>query len=285
MVGSLLGRLLIGMVAAGVLAATCVRADGKMVFTDGLLQGCDGLFDDWGAVCRAGQPVVCVVAARHPEPLRSALHEPTQGHGYLPYLETTRQLAERLSGLPAVVVHYLQLEDQPPAPTICRALLLTALDRSVSAEHTGRLRALIRTTDIPILGFCGGLQLIGEAFGARSERLRSLRPGEADPMPTYYPGTFKEVGFLPVRIVKPDPLFAGLGSTLIVREVHAFGLSSLPPELECLAATDECPVQVVRHKTKLIVGTQFHAERFDSGHPDGGRLIGNFLALAGLRAP
>ncbi|MCX7887951.1 MAG: hypothetical protein N3B01_11955, partial [Verrucomicrobiae bacterium] len=54
--------------------------------------------------------------------------------------------------------------------------------------------------------------LIAQAFGGTIGYMRKLRPGEKDPRPSYHPGQFKEWGFYPVRIIKPDPLFDGLGT-------------------------------------------------------------------------
>ena len=81
--------------------------------------------------------------------------------------------------------------------------------------------------------------------------MRRLKPGEEDVHPAYHPGYFKEWCFMPMKIVKPDPLFDGLRDTAVVREFHAFEVKELP--------------------------------HFDDKHPDGEKIVANFFTIAGLR--
>ena len=65
-----------------------------------------------------------------------------------------------------------------------------------------------------------------------------------------------------------------------MQEFHAFEAKQLPDFFDVLASTDECKVQVIKHKHKLHYGTQFHPEDYDVQHLDGKTLWRNFFKLA-----
>ena len=109
--------------------------------------------------------------------------------------------------------------------------------------------------------------------------MRKLKPHEADPT-SYHPGYFKEWGVYPVRIVKADPLFRGLGKLIRVQEYHYWEVKRLGPELQLLASSQHCQVQAFRHRTKPIYGTQFHPEAFSEAYRDGATVLQNFFAVA-----
>jgi len=52
-----------------------------------------------------------------------------------------------------------------------------------------------------------------------------------------------------------------------------------------LAANAECPVEAIKHKQRLMYGTQFHPEQYDDQHLDGRIILRNFFKLAGLPVP
>ncbi|MCX8182986.1 MAG: hypothetical protein N3F08_00995, partial [Crenarchaeota archaeon] len=85
---------------------------------------------------------------------------------------------------------------------------------------------IIMDAFVPILVICGGHQVIGMAYWHPYRELgcspiRRLKPGEEDRnVGTHLEGYFVEKGFLPVRIVKRDPLFIGLGEVICVDEHH-----------------------------------------------------------------
>ncbi|MCX7824858.1 MAG: gamma-glutamyl-gamma-aminobutyrate hydrolase family protein [Verrucomicrobiae bacterium] len=254
---------------------------GKTNFTSGVLAGIN-LYDDLAGLMADGPPVVCHVDCKHPNTMRAAIKEgPKSKH--IVYLVRLKALVEKLTGLPCATVHYTQLTGASLNEKRIKALIITVMDKSLDDKFTQRLLAVIRATEIPTIGFCGGHQLIARAYGSREAPMRRLRPGEKDPHPAYHPGYYKEWCFMPVRIVKPDPLFDGFRDEVVVREYHAFEVKKLPPEFELLASSDECRIQAMKHKTKLLYGTQFHPEHFDDQHPDGERIVANFFTIAGLR--
>lgn len=250
---------------------------GTLNFTNGVLATLNGIYEDPASLTAARAPVVCHIDCTHPDTLRA-------DRSKIGYLKTLKQNVERLSGLPYVVVHYSQLDGQNvPAPCI-KALIVTRIDKTLDDKFKQRVLDILRSTTLPTIGFCGGHQLIVQAHGGKIGLMRKLAPGEKDPRPAYHPGVFKEWAFLPVRVVKPDPIFEGLGSPFTVQEFHAFEVTVLPDCFDVLASTDECRVQAVRHKTKLMYGTQFHPEDFKPDHPDGEVMLRNFFRLAGLGA-
>ena len=268
-------------VAVVLVAGVDARAE-KTNFTCGILAGINGVFDDPAGLA-SGPPTVCHIDCHHPDTIREALKKPATGT--IAYLAKVKRIVEQQTGLPYVVIHYSQLSGESLDRTRIKAVLVTLIDKSISSNHTARLLATIRATNLPTFGFCGGHQLIAEAFGGRVAKMRPLEPGEKDPHPAKYPGDFKEWAFLPVKIVKYDPRFDGFGDTVVVREDHAYEIKRLPEEFDLLASNDACRVQAIKHKSRLLYGTQFHPEHFDGGHPDGEKILRNFFRIAGILKP
>ncbi len=274
-----MGKIILWMVVTLVVAAgTSARAE-KTNYTSGILAGIDGVFDDPASLA-SGPPSVCHIIGHHPDTVREALKKPTTG--FLPYLAKVKRIVEQQTGLPYTVIHYSQLNGQSLDPMHVKAVLITLIDKGISSNCTARLLSTIRATHLPTFGFCGGHQLIVQAFGGKVAKMRLLAPGEVDPHPARYPGDFKEWAFLPVKIVKRDPLFDGCGDTVVVREYHAYEVKQLPEDFEVLASNDACRVQAIKHRTRVLYGTQFHPEHYDAEHPDGEKILRNFFSIAGL---
>lgn len=137
-------------------------------------------------------------------------------------------------------------------------------DRARVAEHFAAELAFIRQADTPIFGICGGMQLIGLAFGALL-----VYPGEGH----------EEFGFLPQTVVERHPLLDGLGGTLCCFEHHRGQLAAVPEGFRLLASREACRVQMLAHGSRPIFGTQFHPELQDETHRDGQRILENFFRL------
>jgi GMP synthase (glutamine-hydrolysing) len=161
---------------------------------------------------------------------------------------------------------------------------------------------IIRAAPWPILGFCGGHQLIAMAHGSTIAPMRRLRPGEPDVTDLSGPGYLKEWGFMPVEVVEPDPLLNGLGPAPVFLEVHYCEIKDLPPGFRVLASSPECRLQVIKQVDRPVYGTQFHAEGYTEGpddqrnplinlvypggypqaQPAGRELLANFFRIAGI---
>jgi GMP synthase (glutamine-hydrolysing) len=142
---------------------------------------------------------------------------------------------------------------------------------------------IVKSGQIPTIGLCGGHQLIGLMYGMPCDAIRRLKDGETDPG-GFAPGWFKEVGYLPVQVLKPeDPLFQDLGEPPVFFESHYWEIKELHPDFELLASTENCRIQAMKHKQYPIYGTQFHPEVNSAEHRDGRKLLVNFFRLAGIR--
>jgi len=138
----------------------------------------------------------------------------------------------------------------------------------------------IRSSSVPILGICGGHQLVCRALGGKVGPMRRLSEGEPDPYPRYMPGYFKERGYAQVDIRRQHELFSGLRDRVIVHQSHYCEVKDAPDVLEVLADSPNCRIQAVAHREKPIFGVQFHPETFDEAHQDGRKVLENFFRIA-----
>ena len=76
-------------------------------------------------------------------------------------------------------------------------------------------------------------------------------------------------------------VFAGLPQPFEATRYHSLVVerSSVPPDLEVTAWTDDGTVMGLRHRTLAVEGVQFHPESILTG--SGHDLLRNFLARAG----
>jgi GMP synthase-like glutamine amidotransferase len=217
-------------------------------------------------------PIVCILDTKHPEVIARQWH----------HTENLKRRAAELTGLPCLLIHYTWLRLVNLNRSNIKAVMINPNVKPINTSYTESLYAFVRTTAIPTIGFCGGHHQVYQAFGGICEDMRMLHPGEPDPNPDYQPGWFKEWGFMPVEITKPDPLFTDLGKEIIVRLEHVSHCTRVPADFEVLARTAECPVQALKHRNKLLYSTQFHPEAYDDEHLDGKIILQNFFTLAGI---
>ena len=162
----------------------------------------------------------------------------------------------------------------------------------------------IRATPTPVLGICGGHQLIGLSFGERVVTLSRLEQHEQRVnRPQEYQYRF-------VRIIDPaDPIFAGIDNPqsrlwqdytkeariLRVWQNHGLQIEHLPDGFKLLATSYLCKNQMMVKRTaaQLIYSVQFHLEKsfedwnfsrtrweHQNESRDGRILFENFLRLA-----
>jgi anthranilate synthase component II len=121
---------------------------------------------------------------------------------------------------------------------------------------------------LPVLGVCLGHQSIGQAFGGRIVRARSIMHGKVSAIEHDGRGVFAGL---------PSPFEATRYHSLVIEE------SSMPDCLEISARTADGEIMGVRHRTLPIAGVQFHPESIMTGQ--GKALLGNFLAQCRARGP
>ncbi|KAG0193309.1 hypothetical protein DFQ28_005538, partial [Apophysomyces sp. BC1034] len=137
-------------------------------------------------------------------------------------------------------------------------------------RHAGVTLAVIHrfAGKIPMLGVCLGHQAIGEAFGGRIVRAKTIMHGKVSEIETDRRGVFAD---LPHRFT--------------VTRYHSLAIErdTLPDGLEVSAWTGDGEIMGVRHKTLPIEGVQFHPESILSEH--GHALLENFVASSRNAAP
>jgi GMP synthase (glutamine-hydrolysing) len=124
----------------------------------------------------------------------------------------------------------------------------------------------------PILGVCGGHQQIALAYGSEVGLMERLEPGEG------YDGAKRERGFFPIENTG-EGLFKGLPSVATVWHSHCDEVKQLPNGFRCTASNETCSIQAMQQKGRRVYGVQFHPELFDEDHPEGRRIVENFLSL------
>lgn len=114
----------------------------------------------------------------------------------------------------------------------------------------------------PILGVCLGHQAIGEVFGGKIIRAKSIMHGKTSPIRHDGKTIFKGL---------PNPFVATRYHSLVVEK------ESLPDVLEISAWTDDGEIMGLRHKEFKVEGVQFHPESILTS--SGKVLLANFLSL------
>lgn len=118
---------------------------------------------------------------------------------------------------------------------------------------------------VPILGVCLGHQSIGQAFGGKIVKAKTLMHGKTSLMHHNNTGVFKELN---------NPYTATRYHSLVIDQ------ATLPDCLEITAWTEDDDgdmdeIMGVRHKSLAVEGVQFHPESILTEH--GHDLLNNFL--------
>ncbi|WP_301885427.1 aminodeoxychorismate/anthranilate synthase component II [Neisseria uirgultaei] len=113
---------------------------------------------------------------------------------------------------------------------------------------------------LPIMGVCLGHQTIGEAFGGRIVRAKTLMHGKVSPVSHSGKGMFKGL---------PNPVTCTRYHSLVIER------GTMPECLEVTAWTEDGEIMGVRHKEYAVEGVQFHPEALLTEH--GHDMLNNFL--------
>ena len=113
---------------------------------------------------------------------------------------------------------------------------------------------------LPILGVCLGHQTIGEAFGGKVVRAKTLMHGKTSPVFHHGTGMFRNL---------PNPVICTRYHSLVIER------ESLPEHLQITAWTEDGEIMGIRHRDFAIEGVQFHPEGLLTEH--GHDMLKNFL--------
>ena len=118
---------------------------------------------------------------------------------------------------------------------------------------------------IPTLGVCLGHQAIGEAYGGKVVRARTLMHGKTSRVTHDGKGIFKNV---------PSPLVVMRYHSLVIES------KSLPSDLEVVAQSQDDPMEIhaVKHRQYPVWGVQFHPESILT--QNGKEILRNFLSIS-----
>lgn len=189
---------------------------------------------------------------------------------------------ERLGKRPCLIVRYNQVSPKRLAALHAEAVLVSGYfpDNSYyAAENLAGLMAVYREWERPLIGFCGGHQLMAQAFGAAIGPMSPIPDGVSQlHLATIQnvAGVVQEIGFQPVT-VQPHPLFQQLGKPAYFYQAHYWEVKELPPDFDVLASGTHCGIQVMAHRERPLFSTQFHPEAYDDRYGDGRQLLLNFF--------
>lgn len=186
-------------------------------------------------------------------------------YGLAPELYNLPNLREALSrqgNFEIVTLHHSQLASACDRDYIVFSGRFSPRNLSEGDEEYRVLLDFIRTNTAPMLGICAGFHLISRAFGS-----------EIVPMDD----AAGEFGYREISVRRKHPLLRGLGEHFTCMQLHSYTISAVPDGFECLASTRECPLQMIAHRERAIVGMQFHPELQDEMHRDGETLLKNFF--------
>lgn len=124
-------------------------------------------------------------------------------------------------------------------------LVLSGGPSSVHVDGAPAIEGGLLELDVPILGICYGMQLLGQAFGANVSR-----------------GHVGEYGRTRVHIDAAGQLFAfdDPRDALTVWMSHGDAVEVAPPGFIALARSENGLLAAMRHETRPIFGVQFHPE-------------------------
>jgi len=179
---------------------------------------------------------------------------------------STDVLSERLIGLGAetAIVSLGELYPEMPDEGGYDAVVLTGTDVPSTTPYVYETELeLIRRTEVPLLGICGGMHLIGKAHG--------IGIGDCK----------HAVGKTPVHVDRDEALFDELESPALLFQRHRYQLVDVPDGFRRIAWGDDCQTEGIRHAERPTYGLQAHVEF----RPEGKVILRNFLSLLTLDSP
>ena len=220
-----------------------------------------------------------------------AAERPALAQRWAAHTLAAKYAVEEVCGDPCLIVRHDRFDPDMPARLGVRAVLIGGHFTEVGAYPSGARDAVLAWAadpDRPVLGLCGGHQLIAEAHGGATGPI-STDPAhmEGVPCPSTidyttldHDGPGARFGYLPVELTEHGhghPLFAGLPPSPRLLHLHYWHVARLPEGFVPLARSADGVVQAMAHESRPIFGVQSHPEGFLPSHPDGRLLLERFL--------
>jgi len=107
----------------------------------------------------------------------------------------------------------------------------------------GNCGEILDKSEIPIIGICAGHQFIARHYGGKVK-----------------PSKIPEFGKVELIAYKNDSILKNINKKSIVWESHNDEVTKMPDSFINLAKSENCKIQIIKHKNKPIYGFQFHPE-------------------------
>ncbi len=145
---------------------------------------------------------------------------------------------------------------------------------AMQALRAGGFDTALRTSRVPLLGICLGMQLLFEHSEESDTSCLGLLPGTVRKMRAAEGVRIPHMGWNRLRIRRQDPLLDDIAEGAFAYFVHSYAVVSGE---DCLAETVHGDVFAAVIRRGHISGAQFHPERSAVA---GTRLLANFVAGA-----
>jgi GMP synthase (glutamine-hydrolysing) len=129
-----------------------------------------------------------------------------------------------------------------------------------SLDRAGNCRDYLLKLDIPILGICLGMQIMGTTFGGQ------VTAGSI--------GGYAQVD---VELIDEDDILKGFPAKFKTWASHADQVSLLPSQFQRLATSRICDIEAMKHRNRPLYGVQWHPEVVHTEH--GEELLDNFINI------
>ena len=181
---------------------------------------------------------------------------------------------EDVTGDEVLIVRYNRVDSDLIERVGARAMFLSGSSSPIPTygDERNPIFEVIRQMNMPMFGFCAGLQMMACALDVEVGLIGTDEDGEP----------LKETGYNPSPITANHTMLDGLSEAPVMRHAHGWELKAVPEGFSVYSSTEMTPIQMIIHDDLPVVGTQFHPEYWTDEAPEGLRLIENFCSRAEL---
>jgi GMP synthase (glutamine-hydrolysing) len=137
-------------------------------------------------------------------------------------------------------------------------IILSGGPSSIYEKSSPKIHPAVFKLGIPVLGICYGMQFMLSALGGTVKRAGR-----------------REYGFAELNIKRPTGVFKGIQKKNQCWMSHGDSIQRLPDGFTISASTENTAVAAVTHRSRKLLGVQFHPEVAHT--PQGQKILRNFL--------